>query len=218
MGDKEEEGKMQRRRGRPPVERLSPNPALLAKKMRRIVETVIKYRHSPTGRQLSDVFVQLPSRKELPEYYELIRKPVDFKRITEKIRGHKYRSMADLERDVMLVFENAQIYNLEGSVIYEDSIVLKSVFTSLKQEIEKEEEREREIEQEKKNKQDEGPESESRSVKLKIRLGRQGEKPGKLRKSRRSGRNRAKPIISDDDDTDEEQKEEHSPSASEEES
>lgn len=34
-----------------------------------------------SGRQLSEVFVQLPSRKELPEYYELIRKPVDFKKI-----------------------------------------------------------------------------------------------------------------------------------------
>ena len=36
---------------------------------------------SRAGRQLSEVFVQLPSRKELPEYYELIRKPVDFKKI-----------------------------------------------------------------------------------------------------------------------------------------
>lgn len=36
---------------------------------------------SSSGRQLSEVFIQLPSRKELPEYYELIRKPVDFKKI-----------------------------------------------------------------------------------------------------------------------------------------
>lgn len=40
---------------------------------------------SSSGRQLSEVFIQLPSRKELPEYYELIRKPVDFKKI--KVRG-----------------------------------------------------------------------------------------------------------------------------------
>lgn len=37
--------------------------------------------YSSSGRQLSEVFIQLPSRKELPEYYELIRKPVDFKKI-----------------------------------------------------------------------------------------------------------------------------------------
>lgn len=33
------------------------------------------------GRQISKGFVQLPSKKEVPEYYELIRKPVDFRRI-----------------------------------------------------------------------------------------------------------------------------------------
>lgn len=42
---------------------------------------------SASGRQLSEVFIQLPSRKELPEYYELIRKPVDFRKI--KVRPEK---------------------------------------------------------------------------------------------------------------------------------
>lgn len=41
----------------------------------------ILFPYSSSGRQLSEVFIQLPSRKELPEYYELIRKPVDFKKI-----------------------------------------------------------------------------------------------------------------------------------------
>lgn len=34
-----------------------------------------------SGRQLSEFFVQLPTKKELPEYYELIRNPMDFKKI-----------------------------------------------------------------------------------------------------------------------------------------
>jgi len=42
---------------------------------------------SASGRQLSEVFIQLPSRKELPEYYELIRTPVDFRKI--KVRAEK---------------------------------------------------------------------------------------------------------------------------------
>lgn len=42
--------------------------------------------HSSNGRQLSEVFIQLPSRKELPEYYELIRRPVDFRKI--KVTEH----------------------------------------------------------------------------------------------------------------------------------
>ena len=32
-------------------------------------------------RILSEPFMELPSRKELPDYYEVIRKPVDFKKI-----------------------------------------------------------------------------------------------------------------------------------------
>ena len=35
----------------------------------------------------------------------------------ERIRGHRYRSLSDLERDVMLLFQNAQTFNLEGSLV-----------------------------------------------------------------------------------------------------
>uniref|UniRef100_A0A8C2AUA4 SWI/SNF related, matrix associated, actin dependent regulator of chromatin, subfamily a, member 2 n=1 Tax=Cyprinus carpio TaxID=7962 RepID=A0A8C2AUA4_CYPCA len=113
---REDTDKAKKRRGRPPAEKLSPNPPKLTKQMNAIVDTVINYRDA-SGRQLSEVFVQLPSRKELPEYYELIRKPVDFKKIKERVRNHKYRSVSDLEKDVMLLCHNAQTYNLEGSQV-----------------------------------------------------------------------------------------------------
>lgn len=51
---------------------------------RNLVKTASAFSNYRSGRQLSEVFVQLPSRKELPEYYELIRKPVDFKKIKVK--------------------------------------------------------------------------------------------------------------------------------------
>uniref|UniRef100_A0A8C4V318 SWI/SNF related, matrix associated, actin dependent regulator of chromatin, subfamily a, member 2 n=1 Tax=Falco tinnunculus TaxID=100819 RepID=A0A8C4V318_FALTI len=111
---KEDGEKGKKRRGRPPAEKLSPNPPKLTKQMNAIIDTVVNYKDS-SGRQLSEVFIQLPSRKELPEYYELIRKPVDFKKIKERIRNHKYRSLGDLEKDVMLLCHNAQTFNLEGS-------------------------------------------------------------------------------------------------------
>uniref|UniRef100_A0A671R2B5 Probable global transcription activator SNF2L2 n=1 Tax=Sinocyclocheilus anshuiensis TaxID=1608454 RepID=A0A671R2B5_9TELE len=113
---REDADKAKKRRGRPPAERLSPNPPKLTKQMNAIVDTVINYKDA-SGRQLSEVFVQLPSRKELPEYYELIRKPVDFKKIKERVRNHKHRSVSDLEKDVMLLCHNAQTYNLEGSQV-----------------------------------------------------------------------------------------------------
>lgn len=42
--DKEEESRKQKKRGRPPAEKLSPNPPPLTRKMRKIVDAVIKYK------------------------------------------------------------------------------------------------------------------------------------------------------------------------------
>lgn len=46
-----------------------------------------------------------------------VQKPVDFK-IKEGIRNPKYRSFSDLEKGVMLLCQNAQTFNIEGSLIY----------------------------------------------------------------------------------------------------
>uniref|UniRef100_A0A3Q0QZE6 Si:dkey-226m8.10 n=1 Tax=Amphilophus citrinellus TaxID=61819 RepID=A0A3Q0QZE6_AMPCI len=126
--------KVKRKRGRPPAEKLPPNPPELTRTLNTLVDMVMNYKDG-LGRQISKGFVQLPSKKEVPEYYELIRKPVDFRRIRERVRNHKYRSVGDLEKDIFLLCHNAQTYNLEGSQIYEDSIVIKSVFESARQRI-----------------------------------------------------------------------------------
>ncbi|XP_038660605.1 probable global transcription activator SNF2L2 isoform X4 [Scyliorhinus canicula] len=196
-----DDGKKKKKRGRPPAEKLSPNPPRITKQMNAIIDTVINYRDS-LSRQLSEVFIQLPSRKELPEYYELIRKPVDFKKIKDRIRSHKYRSLGDLEKDVMLLCHNAQTFNLEGSQIYEDSIVLQSVFKSARQKIAKEEESEEESNEDDDDEEESG--SESKSVKVKIKLGRKdsdkSREKGKSKK--RLSRTKIKPVISDDDSDD----------------
>ncbi len=43
-------------------------------------ELVVNY-SDDTGRQISEVFVALPTRKELPQYYQIIRRPIDLKKI-----------------------------------------------------------------------------------------------------------------------------------------
>ncbi|XP_038842258.1 probable global transcription activator SNF2L2 isoform X3 [Salvelinus namaycush] len=207
-GGREEGGeKAKKRRGRPPAEKLSPNPPKLTKQMNAIIDTVINYRDG-SNRQLSEVFVQLPSRKELPEYYELIRKPVDFKKIKERVRSHKFRSVSDLEKDVMLLCHNAQTFNLEGSQIYEDSIVLQSVFKSARQRIVKEEESEEDSDDDNEDDDDEEEsEAESNSVRVKILLGKKesgGSSIGarhhnKDKGKKRLSRSKAKPVVSDDD-------------------
>ncbi|XP_018592181.1 probable global transcription activator SNF2L2 isoform X1 [Scleropages formosus] len=180
---------VKKRRGRPPAEKFPPNPPKLTKQMNAIVETVINYKDG-SGRKLSEVFVRLPSRKELPEYYELIRKPVDFRKIKERVRNHKYRSVEDLEEDVMLLCHNAQTFNLEGSQVYEDSIVLQSVFKSARQKIAKEEESKEE------NAGNEVDEKEAES-KMKVNINTDGS--GHEKGKKHQNRGNAKAVVSDDD-------------------
>ena len=134
--DDEEKPVVKKKRGRPTLEKHPPNPPKLVAKMKKLLHFVIHYQDSDE-RVLSDAFMELPSRKELPDYYEVIRKPVDIKKIKARIASHRYRSLDDLQEDFMQLCRNAQLYNVEGSLIYEDSIMLQSVFTKARENFEK---------------------------------------------------------------------------------
>lgn len=41
------------------------------------------------GRVLSEPFMKLPSRRELPDYYDVIKKPLDIKKIMNRIEDGK---------------------------------------------------------------------------------------------------------------------------------
>jgi len=109
----------------------------LAKQMRKLIEIVIQY-EDQDGRILSDPFMKLPSRKELPDYYEVIRKPVDITKILTKIDDGKYDDMDMMARDFDQLCLNTQKYNEDGSLIHEDSIVLQSVFTNAREKLQAE--------------------------------------------------------------------------------
>lgn len=45
------------------------------------------------GRVLSEPFMKLPSRRELPDYYDVIKKPLDIKKIMNRIEDGKVRNL-----------------------------------------------------------------------------------------------------------------------------
>merc|ERR1712032_1181830 len=104
---------------------------------KKLIEVVMQYEDSD-GRVLSEPFYKLPSRKELPDYYEVIRKPVDIAKIQKRIDEEHYEEMDALEKDFALMCKNTQQYNEDGSLIFEDSIVLQSVFTNARERLEQE--------------------------------------------------------------------------------
>lgn len=66
------------------------------------------------GRTLSTPFLTLPSKTDYPDYYEIIARPIDLKRIESR----SYSSMDELVVDLQQLFDNACLYNEPGSIIY----------------------------------------------------------------------------------------------------
>ncbi|XP_035517888.1 polybromo 1, like isoform X5 [Morone saxatilis] len=79
------------------------------------------------GRRLSTIFLRLPSRAELPDYYATIKKPIDMERVRSHMAASRYQDVEALVEDFALMFNNACMYNEPESLIYRDALVLHRV-------------------------------------------------------------------------------------------
>ncbi|GAU95990.1 hypothetical protein RvY_07501 [Ramazzottius varieornatus] len=109
-------------------------PAEVLQDIQKIYDVLISY-EDMEGRLIAGAFIELPTRKELPEYYKIIRRPLDFNRLEKYIKDKKYQSMHDFEKDVMLMCKNAQTFNQDGSQIFEDSRVIAELFKEAKRQL-----------------------------------------------------------------------------------
>ena len=96
----------------------------LPEKIKALYNT-LKYYEDPKGFLLSSPFMKLPSRAEYPDYYQVIRQPMDLQGISRK--RHQYETLEDAVSDFVLVFDNAMQFNMEGSQIYRDAKTLARV-------------------------------------------------------------------------------------------
>ena len=81
-------------------------------------------------RELAYPFRHLPSKTEYPDYYNVIKKPIDMTKIMNKINqlGHasySYTSVDDMCVDFGQMFENACVYNEPTSTLYKDALNLQ---------------------------------------------------------------------------------------------
>ncbi|HVW99735.1 MAG TPA: hypothetical protein VHA52_04720 [Candidatus Babeliaceae bacterium] len=65
-----------------------------------------------------------PKKLNIPDYYDIIKQPMDFGTIKTKLHSNQYTKMQDFVHDVSLVFENCILYNGENSQV---SIMCKQV-------------------------------------------------------------------------------------------
>ncbi|KAJ1730569.1 hypothetical protein LPJ61_002940 [Coemansia biformis] len=72
-----------------------------------------------SGEPVCIAFNKLPPKKEYPDYYLEIKKPIALDIIKGKITRGVYGSVADFVADIDLMCDNAQTYNIPDSYIYE---------------------------------------------------------------------------------------------------
>ena len=67
---------------------------------------------------LCEPFLKLPSRKQYPEYYVVIRRPISFAEIRLKLKQGEYGTFLELKQDLELMCNNAKRFNMSESDIY----------------------------------------------------------------------------------------------------
>jgi len=103
----------------------------LQKVLNKLYTSCIELPEAPdSDRKCSEHFVVLPSKKFYPDYYQFIKRPTSFQMIEKKIQREDYLSLNEAKEDFMVMFQNARIYNEEGSVVYEDANAMEVCFSN----------------------------------------------------------------------------------------
>nr|XP_018259645.1 uncharacterized protein I303_07713 [Kwoniella dejecticola CBS 10117]OBR81803.1 hypothetical protein I303_07713 [Kwoniella dejecticola CBS 10117] len=80
-----------------------------------------------SGREIAGIFAQLPSRRDLPDYYNTIRYPISLEEIESKHIGRRYESFQEFAEDIELMCQNGMQYNEDGSEVYRDAQQIREV-------------------------------------------------------------------------------------------
>ncbi|OQS02743.1 hypothetical protein THRCLA_04921 [Thraustotheca clavata] len=78
-----------------------------------------------------DLFGSPVDTNEVPDYLSKISTPMDFGTIEKKLDVGKYLTFDEFKLDVVIVFNNAQNYNVETTIYYREAVKLESVAYSL---------------------------------------------------------------------------------------
>uniref|UniRef100_A0AAQ5ZT09 Protein polybromo-1 n=1 Tax=Amphiprion ocellaris TaxID=80972 RepID=A0AAQ5ZT09_AMPOC len=110
-------------------------PTCLKEVLEQLLDAVVSYTE-PTGRLVSELFQKLPSKMQYPDYYAIIKEPIDLKIIAQKIQLGHYRGVNAMAKDIDLLVKNAKTYNEPGSQVFKDANTIKKIFAQKKSEME----------------------------------------------------------------------------------
>ncbi|XP_066473268.1 protein polybromo-1 isoform X3 [Tiliqua scincoides] len=111
------------------------SPGYLKEILEQLLEA-IAVATNPSGRLISELFQKLPSKVQYPDYYAIIKEPIDLKTIAQRIQNGSYKSIHAMTKDIDLLVKNAKTYNEPGSQVFKDANAIKKIFNMKKAEIE----------------------------------------------------------------------------------
>ncbi|XP_052781676.1 protein polybromo-1-like isoform X8 [Mya arenaria] len=114
--------------------RKGPAPTSLVARLQDLYESIRDYQ-DVRGRTLSSPFMKVPAKTDYPDYYEVIKKPMDMSTISQKMIQKKYETIEDMVADFVQMFDNACKYNEPDSLIYKDALTLQRVCLEKKVEL-----------------------------------------------------------------------------------
>ncbi|XP_078802847.1 polybromo 1, like isoform X2 [Oryzias latipes] len=103
--------------------------------LEQLLEVIVSHTDS-SGRLVSELFQKLPSKVQYPDYYAIIKEPIDLRMIAQRIQIGHYKSISAMTKDIDLMAKNAKTYNEPGSQIFKDANTIKKVFIQRKTELE----------------------------------------------------------------------------------
>lgn len=111
------------------------SPGYLKEILEQLLEAIV-IATNPSGRLISELFQKLPSKVQYPDYYAIIKEPIDLKTIAQRIQNGSYKSIHAMAKDIDLLAKNAKTYNEPGSQVFKDANSIKKIFYMKKAEIE----------------------------------------------------------------------------------
>ncbi|KAJ2383617.1 hypothetical protein GGI23_007105, partial [Coemansia sp. RSA 2559] len=72
-----------------------------------------------SGHRFGSMFINPIKSADAPNYYDVIRKPMDLKTIKNRVRDEEITTTAEFYRDVMHMLMNALMYNAENTEVYQ---------------------------------------------------------------------------------------------------
>ena len=69
--------------------------------------------------------MNLPDRRELPDYYKSIKNPIALSEIESRMINRAYQTWEEFFEEVELMIANALVYNEDGSEVFRDAQQIK---------------------------------------------------------------------------------------------